>query len=159
MNASEIFILAFALGIVAGQRSLMAPTVVSWAARLGWLNLQHSWLAFLGYALTPYIFSAFAILELIMDKLPKTPSRKTPPVFAARIVLGAFSGAALCMAARHSAAAGALLGGLGAVAGTLGGYEARTQLVKGLGAPDFAVALVEDIVAIGGGLFVVSRFA
>jgi uncharacterized membrane protein len=159
MNAAEIFVLAFALGIVAGLRSLMAPTVVSWAARLGWLNLQHSWLAFLGYAVTPYVFTAFAILELVMDKLPKTPSRKTPAVFAARIVLGAFSGSALCMATQHSPAAGALLGGLGAVAGTLGGYEARTRLAKALGVPDFAVALLEDIVAIGGGLFIVSRFA
>ncbi len=159
MNASEIFILAFALGIVAGLRSFMAPTVVSWAARLGWFDLQHTWLAFLGYAVTAYVFTAFAIFELVMDKLPKTPSRKTPAVFAARIVLGAFSGAALCVAAQHSPAAGALLGGLGAVAGTLGGYEARTRLVKGLRVPDLVIALLEDAVAVGGGLFIVSRFS
>ena len=159
MNAAEVFVLAFALGVVAGLRSFTAPTVVSWAARLRWLDLQHTWLAFLGYAVTPYVFTAFAIFELVMDKLPKTPSRKKPAGFAARIVLGAFSGTALCVAAQHSPAAGAVLGGLGGVAGTLGGYEARTRLVKGLRVPDFLIALLEDAVAVGGGLFIVSRFS
>jgi uncharacterized membrane protein len=116
-------------------------------------------LAFLGYALTPYVFTAFAIFELVMDKLPKTPSRKTPMAFASRIVLGALSGAALCIAAQQSPAAGAIFGGLGGVAGTLGGYEARTRLVKSLAVPDFVIALIEDALAVGGGLFVVSRFS
>ena len=159
MNAGEVFVLAIALGIVAGLRSFTAPTVVSWAARLRWLDLQHTWLAFLGYAVTPYVFTAFAIFELVMDKLPKTPSRKKPAAFAVRIVLGAFSGTALCVAAQHFPAAGTVLGGLGGVAGTLGGYEARTRLVKGLRVPDFVIALLEDAVAVGGGLFVVSRFS
>jgi uncharacterized membrane protein len=52
-----------------------------------------------------------------------------------------------------------ILGGLGAVVGTLGGYEARTRLVKAWNLPDIVVALLEDAVAIGGGLFLVSRFA
>jgi uncharacterized membrane protein len=115
-------------------------------------------LAFLGYALAPYVFTAFAIFELVMDKLPNTLSRKTPVAFASRIVLGAFSGAALCTAAQHSPAAGALCGGFGAVVGTLGGYEARTRLVKSLRISDFGIALLEDAVAVGGGLFIVSRF-
>jgi len=65
------------------------------AARLGWLHLENTWLAFLGFAATPYIWSVLAIAELIADKLLKTPSRKTPGPFAARIVLGALCGAAL----------------------------------------------------------------
>jgi uncharacterized membrane protein len=159
VNAAEVFVLAFALGVVAGLRSFTAPTVVSWAARLRWLDLQRTWLAFLGYAVTPYAFTAFAIFELVIDKLPKTPSRKKPAGFAARIVLGALSGTALCVATQHSPAAGAVLGVLGGVAGTLGGYEARARLVKDLRVPDFVVALLEDAVAIGGGLFIVSRFS
>jgi uncharacterized membrane protein len=51
-----------------------------------------------------------------------------------------------------------LLGGLGAVVGTLGGYEARTRSVKAWKVPDIVVALIEDALAIGGGLFIVSRF-
>ena len=51
---------------------------------------------------------------------------------------------------------GAIIGALGAVAGTLGGYRARTGLVRKLGVPDFVVALAEDIVAVGGALLIVS---
>ena len=105
-----------------------------------------------------WILTALALLELVNDKLPKTPSRKTPGPFAARIVTGALSGAVLGAAARQSSAVAALLGGLGAVAGTMGGYEARTRLVKAWNVPDLVVALLEDAVAIGGGLFIVSRF-
>ena len=49
-------------------------------------------------------------------------------------------------------------GGLGAVAGTLGGYEARTRLVKAFNVPDFVIALLEDAVAVCGGILIVSRF-
>ena len=105
------------------------------------------------------VFTALALAELVGDKLPRTPSRKSPGPFVVRIILGALSGATLCAAAKQSALAGALLGALGGVAGTLGGYEARTRLVRALKAPDIVIALLEDAVAIGGALFLVSRFA
>jgi uncharacterized membrane protein len=51
---------------------------------------------------------------------------------------------------------GPLLGGvLGAVDGVVGcflGYEVRTWLVKALGMRDIYVALLEDLVAVGGSL-------
>lgn len=50
-----IYIAAFLIGVVTGLRSMTAPAAVSWAARLGWLHLQTTWLAFLGFAATPYI--------------------------------------------------------------------------------------------------------
>jgi uncharacterized membrane protein len=55
-------------------------------------------------------------------------------------------------------ALGAILGIVGALVGTFGGYQARTRLVKALGTPDYVIAVLEDLVAIGGSLFVVSRF-
>ena len=70
-----IYILALLIGIVAGLRSMTAPAMTSWAANLGWLNLQGTWLAFLGFAYTPYILSVLALGELITDKLPSTPRR------------------------------------------------------------------------------------
>lgn len=158
MDTVTVLALAFAIGVITGLRSLTAPAVLSWAARLQWLNLKDSWLAFLGYAATPYIFTLLALAELVNDKLPKTPSRKAPGPFIARIVLGAFSGLALCAGSMQSPLAGALAGGLGAVAGTLGGYEARTRLVRALHVPDFVIALLEDAVAVGAGFFIVSRF-
>ena len=158
MSAISVISIAFSIGVIAGLRSFTAPAVVSWAARLHWLVLENTWAAFLGYPATPYLFGVLALAELVNDKLPKTPSRTTTGPFATRIVLGAFSGAAFCASANQSAAIGAVSGGLGAVAGTLGGYEARTRLVKALHAPDFVIALLEDAVAVGGGLFLVSQF-
>src|SRR5881296_1356050 len=137
------YVLAFLIGVVAGLRAMTAPAVVSWGARLGWLHLENTWLAFLGSAITPYLLSVAAIGELINDKLPKTPSRKAPPSFAVRVVIGALCGAAL--GAQSQALIGGLLAGvLGAVAGTLGGYEGRTRLVKATGGNDLPIALLED---------------
>ena len=87
--------LALLAGIVAGSRTFTGPAAVSWAARLGYLNLDGSWLAFMGYAWTPWIFTLLAIVEMVGDQLPSTPSRKVPMQFGARIVGGALSGATL----------------------------------------------------------------
>jgi uncharacterized membrane protein len=152
------YVLAFLIGVIAGLRCLTAPAVVSWAARLGWLHLENTWLAFLGYAATPYIMSALAIGELIADKLPKTPSRKAPPGFIARILTGGLSGAALG-ATSASWVVGLVAGVIGAVVGTLGGYELRVRLVKATGGKDLPIALLEDAIAIGGGFLIVSRFS
>ena len=149
------YILAFLIGAIAGLRSLTAPAVVSWAARLGWLHLEGTWLAFLGFAATPYILSVAAIGELVNDKLPRTPSRKAPGPFIARVLSGALCGAALG-SARQALIGGLVAGALGAMAGTLGGYELRAWLVRAIGGNDLPVALLEDAIAIGGALWIVA---
>jgi uncharacterized membrane protein len=151
------YVFAFLIGVIAGLRSLTAPAAVSWAARLGWLHLENTWMAFLGFAATPYIISVFAVVELIADKLPKTPSRKAPPGFITRIVTGALCGAAL--GAGGSLVIGLVAGVAGAVVGTLGGYEIRARLVKATGGKDLPIALLEDVIAIGGAFLLVSRFS
>jgi uncharacterized membrane protein len=152
------YIAAFLTGVIAGLRSMTAPAVVSWAARLGWLHLENTPLAFLGFALTSYIFTILAIGELIADKLPKTPSRKTPGPFAGRILTGALSGAAIG-AAGQGLIGGLLAGALGGIAGTLGGYEFRARLVRATGGKDLPIALLEDIIAIGGAILILSRLS
>ena len=57
MDSTSVFAIAFAIGAIAGLRTFTAPMVVSWAARLNWLNLQDTWLAFLGYSATPYVLT------------------------------------------------------------------------------------------------------
>src|ERR1700688_4691107 len=138
----SLYVLAFLIGVIAGLRSLTAPAVVSWAARLGWLHLENTSLGFLGFAYAPYIFSLFAIGELIADKLPKTPSRKAPLGFIGRVASGALCGAALG-APSHALFEGLGAGIVGAVAGTFGGYEFRVRLVKATGGNDLKVALLE----------------
>jgi uncharacterized membrane protein len=148
--------LAFVLGIVAGLRSMTPPAAVAWAAHFGWLRLDGTPLAFLESAPARYIFLAAMLSELVADKLPFTPARTGTGPFIARIVSGGLAGAALAVGLGGSLAVGAVAGGLGAVAGTLGGYRARTGLVRALGVPDFPVALVEDLVALGTAFLVVA---
>jgi uncharacterized membrane protein len=151
-----VYLLAFLIGVVAGLRAMTAPAAVSWAARLGWLNLQGTPLAFLGAAVTPWVFTVAALGELVNDKLPKTGSRKAPPSFIARIVMGALAGAAVG-AGGQALAAGLVIGAVGAVSGTLGGYEFRSRLVRGIGGKDLPIALLEDAIAICLAFWVVSR--
>ena len=158
MSPSEALLLEFLIGVVAGRRSLTAPAVVAWAAHHKWLHLQDTTLAFMGSTTALVIFIVLAIGELIADQLPSTPSRTKPPGLIARIVLGGLCGAALALAAAQSMAAGGILGAIGGVVGAFGGYQARTRLVRALRVPDFVIACLEDAVAIGGGLFLVSRF-
>jgi len=158
MNTGTVLTLAFGIGLIAGLRSMTAPAVVSWAAKLKWLDLQHSSLSFLGSSVAAYILAVFAIGELIADKLPMTPSRIKPPGLIIRLVTGGLSGAALCAAANQSLVIGGALGGLGGLIGALIGYQVRTRLVRALRVPDFVIALLEDAIAIAGGFFIASRF-
>jgi uncharacterized membrane protein len=150
-----VFVLALGIGLVAGLRSLTAPAVVAWAAHLGWLNLHGSSLAFMGSTTAVALFSFPAIGELIADKLPMIGKRTAPAPLMARIVTGGLCGACLCAAGGKSLVAGALLGGIGGVVGAFVGYGVRRHLdlhIKGL-----AVAVCEDLVAVGLALFLVSR--
>ena len=145
--------LALIAGIVAGSRALTAPAAVSWAARLGSLHLDGTWLAFMGYAWTPWVFTVLAIVEYITDQLPSTPSRKVPAQFGARVVSGALCGATIG-ASGASWIGGLLAGVIGAVIGTYGGAELRARLAKAFGR-DLPAALIEDAAAIVLGLIVV----
>ena len=150
--------LAFLIGVVAGSRALTAPAVVAWAAHRNWIDLHSSPLSFMGSTAAVVVFTLGAVGELIADKLPSTPSRLKPPGLMARIVLGGVSGAAVAASASQSMALGAVLGAAGGIAGAFAGYEVRTRLVRALGVPDVVIACLEDAVAIGGGLLIVSRY-
>jgi uncharacterized membrane protein len=144
-----IIALAFLLGIVAGLRSMTALAAVAWAAHFGGLSLDGRPLAFLQSGVARYLLLAAMLGELVTDKLPFTPARTGPGPFAARITSGALSGAAVTVAAGGSLILGGIAGVLGALAGTLGGYRARTGLVRRLEVPDYVIAVLEDVVAVG----------
>ena len=158
MDPSQVLFLAFLIGVISGLRSLTAPAAVAWAAHRNWLNLNNTALSFMGSTAAVVVFALLAVVELISDQLPNTPSRTKPPGLIARIVLGGLSGAAVAVAGAQSLVIGACLGAAGGIAGAFGGYQARTRLVRALKVPDFVIACLEDAVAIGGGLLVVSRF-
>jgi uncharacterized membrane protein len=148
---------AFLIGFFAGLRSLTAPAATAWAVHLGWLKLQGP-LALIGSLPSVAIFTLLAVVELVADKLPKTPSRTAPPGLIARIVTGAVTGACVAAGGGQGAGLGVVLGAAGGVVGCFAGYQVRTGLVKALGTRDLYVALIEDLVAIAGCLWVVSRF-
>jgi uncharacterized membrane protein len=158
MTPSQVLLLALLIGVVSGLRSLTAPAVVAWAAHRNWLNLYNTALSFMASTAAVAIFTLLALVELVADKLPSTPSRTKPVGLIARIVLGGLSGAGIAVSGAQSIVLGAVLGAVGGVAGAFAGYEVRVRLVKALEVPDLVIALLEDSVAISGGLFIVSRF-
>ena len=100
-----LYVLALLIGVIAGLRAMTAPAAVAWGAYLGWLPLAGTWASFMGHWIAVGIFTVLALVELVTDQLPSTPSRKVPMQFGARLVSGALSGAAI------GAAGGALIGG------------------------------------------------
>jgi uncharacterized membrane protein len=148
---------AFLIGLFAGLRSLTPTAAVGWAVYLGWLKLARP-LSLIGSLPAAIILSLLAVAEIFLDKLPNTPNRTAPPGLIARIVTGGLTGACVSLGGGKSAFVGAGLGLLGGIVGCFGGYQVRARLVKSLRQPDFNIAVIEDLVTIGGSLFIVSRF-
>lgn len=141
------YTMAFLIGVVAGFRAFTAPAAVCWGAKLGWLNLAGTPLEWMATSPPLWIFTVLAILEIaVVDKNPKSGSRKAPPFFTGRGVSGALSGAAIG-AAGSALPAGLFLGAIGAVAGTIGGFDLRSRLARMLGR-DLPAALIEDALAV-----------
>jgi uncharacterized membrane protein len=157
MESAQVLVFAFLIGVVAGLRSMTAPAVTCWAAHLGWLKLHGTPLSFMGSAVAVGIFTVLGCAELVADQLPSTPARTQPPGLIARFLLGGLAAAALAASGSQSLVLGGLLGATGGIAGAFAGYQARTRFVKALRVPDFVIAVLEDALAIGGGLFLVSR--
>jgi uncharacterized membrane protein len=154
---AEVLLLAFLIGVIAGLRALTAPAAVAWAG-FGRGILHHTPLSFMGRLPAALVFTVLAVLELVNDKRPSTPSRLAPPGLIARIVTGGLSGACLAAADSQSIAFGAVLGAVGGVVGAIVGYHARKKVVQALKTRDLPIALLEDAIAIGGAILIVSRF-
>lgn len=153
MTHALVLSLALLIGVVAGLRAFTAPAVMAWAAFLNWINLSGTWASWMGHWLTVAILTVIAVAELVSDKMPTLPSRKSAPQFLVRLASGAFSGAVLGTAWGYRW--GSLGAGLiGAVIGTVLGYEARTKLVAANGGRDRPVALGEDLFAAAAGIAV-----
>lgn len=149
-----VYVLALLIGVVAGLRAMTAPAAVAWAAYLGWLDLSGSWLAFMGSVWAVGIFTILAIVELVTDQLPSTPSRKVPQQFGARVLMGALTGAAIGTP-YGGWIAGLIAGIVGAVIGTYGGAFVRAKLAASFG-KDPPAAFIEDAVAIIGAYLIVA---
>lgn len=145
----SIAVRALTLGFAAGLRSQMAnaalalahdnaPRSARWA---GWIPFR--------WPLARKAMLLAAAGEIVGDKLPQTPSRIAAKQLPGRIVFGAFAGAAAGSGRKGVAPimTGAALGGIGALAGSFGGYHARKWIVEASGVPDLPIAIVEDVIA------------
>jgi uncharacterized membrane protein len=153
-----VFLLCLLLAVACGLRAFTPPAIVCWAAHLGWLNLAGSPLAFLASPIAVGIFTVLALFELFADKTSKIGPRTAPGSFGARIISGILCALALSIAGHASLALGLIAGVVGAIAGTLAGFRIRRGLTAPGKLPDLPVALIEDLITIGGSLFLVSRF-
>ena len=150
----SVYFLALVLGALTGLRTMTAPTAISIAARMGWLDLDGTWLAWLGYAWTPWILGIGAIAKLIVDQLRRSPAARRRCSSSRACWPGRWQGPPSAQA-RALMAGGIVAGVMGAVIGTLAGYALRMRLARAFGR-DQPAALIEDAIAYLGAALVVS---
>jgi uncharacterized membrane protein len=85
--------------------------------------------------------------ELVADKLPMTPSRLDPPGLAGRLISAGLAAAVLARSAHRSPIPAVLTASAAALAAARVCHDARAALARRV--PDPAVAMVEDLLAIG----------
>ncbi len=76
VNVTEVP--AVMIGVVAGQRMMLAPAVASWGVRRGALRVGGTRLAFLGKAPVAWTLTALALGELFLDQTTLLPHRTLP---------------------------------------------------------------------------------
>jgi uncharacterized membrane protein len=157
MKGFYIPALAVGIGVVAGLRALTAPAVLAWAVKRRWLRLGSFPFVTVISGTASKKITQLAVSELIADKAPFTASRLDAVPLASRVASGAICGATIYSVVKRPLSEGAVLGGLGAIAGAFAGYHTRKRLNRDM--PDLAVAVLEDVFAIGGGVLVAALTA
>jgi uncharacterized membrane protein len=136
-GGSGAYVRSFALGVVAGLRSVLPLAALSVA--LQGVDQDEQPVRFLS--------SAPALL----------PNRTDAPLLGGRVVTGALAGGTRAQMGGGSPLVGSLLGAAGGWVGSWAGYALRRRLGQALGAPDLVVALAEDALALAVGSWAVSR--
>ena len=157
MKRSYTPALAVGIGAVAGLRALTAPAVLAWAIERRLIRVGSSPFATIISGTASRRITHFALAELVADKLPFTPSRLNATPLVSRIISGSICGATIYGVVKRPLTQGAVLGGLGAIAGAFVGYHMRKRL--GRERPDLGVAILEDALAIGGGVLITALTA
>jgi len=144
---TNVLLDAATLGVVAGMRSQLPLALLGLAARRRAEDQRH----------LPEILSSPKILalltanafgEIVVDKLPFTPSRLAPGSLVVRAGIGGLAGALLSRSAGRGPMQGAAVGVAGALVGSYVGYHVRAGLVSSTGLPDPLYAVVEDLTAV-----------
>jgi uncharacterized membrane protein len=96
---------------------------------------------------TRRLLVAAAAGELVVDKLPSTPSRLAPAGIAGRLAMGALAAGLFAQTRQAPWLPAAAIGASSAAVAAKVGHDVRARLAHH--APDPAVAVVEDALALG----------
>ncbi|MCY1017849.1 DUF1990 family protein [Pyxidicoccus sp. MSG2] len=133
------------LGVLAGMRSMSAPTLVSRRLSQAPGPRTDPLAQALSKPWVPKVLGVLALGELVADKLPKTPARVTFLPMAGRIITGVLAGASSVSGQKRSVMALAgVLGGVAAVASTWAFYSLRKVATTRFKVPNVAAAFTED---------------
>lgn len=142
------FVKAATLGVIAGMRTMSAPSTVSdylvKKSPGGYDRFAFEWLV---SPKSTILWRMLAIGEMGGDKSPRAPARIKPVPLTARAVSGGVSGAAICAAEGKPAPAGAAIGLAAALVSTFAFYYMRKAAGKKV--PDRVLGVVEDAIAVG----------
>lgn len=158
MNDAGVYAGAAVLGAVAGMRTMAARPVVTRLLHDG-VPVRDDEFGFLSRPVTGYAALALAAAQVAADKLPFMPKRTEEESLAARAMSGATSGAAICSAKKRQPAVGALLGALGAAASSYLISLLRRRRADDVDIPAPLIAIVEDALAAGAGILVISKLS
>jgi uncharacterized membrane protein len=136
------------LGVVTGLRSQLGLAVLAWSEPASGRD-THA-LRLLRSTPGRQLAGVAAGAELVMDKLPSTPSRTKPAALAARVLTGAGVGAlATNSLDRRTIGTAGVLGAAGALAGSYAGAYYRAFAPARTHTPDLPWAVGEDAIAAG----------
>ena len=136
------------LGVTTGLRSMTPMALVCWFAYFGYLPVDGTWASWTAKLWVAIAWTVLAVVELVLDKLPRMGNRTAPGPLLWRVILGGMAGSIATIAMAGPAIEGILLGVIGALLGAFGGYMVRRDLVEKIGCEDWHVALAEDLFTI-----------
>lgn len=144
---STLLVNVAALGVVAGMRSQLPLALLALAAHQRGSEEQKLPEIMTSSKATALLLAS-AAGEIVVDKLPFTPSRLMPGSLVVRASIGGIAGALLSLGTTLDPRRGAAIGAVGALVGSFAGYEVRAGLVARTGLPDPLIAVLEDVLAV-----------
>lgn len=141
------------LGTVTGLRTFTPLAVLCWFAYAGALQVQFGWDQWATKLPVAILFTILAIIELVADKQTWMIDRTVLASVAFKVFLGGYIGAIVADGLNGPTLEGIVLGVLGVLVGTYGGYLVRKELVQQFRCKDWHVAVGEDALALLCALF------
>ena len=135
------------LAVSTGMRTMTAIAGICWMAYLGYLPVQGTWAFWTAKLVSVIVFTVLALGEYVGDTLPSTPSRRDWPLVTARLGFGVLVCVIVASVLEQPKAGGVILGVIGALVGTYGGYRVRMWGARIVGR-DLPVAIAESALAV-----------